>query len=119
MVLDDYDGGLPYDTLLRLCDRYPMIVPVKGGHVPFLAKRVISTSNIGWSEGYPTYLAFQGRGWRRWAEGSMRSKYGEERRGEEGDVMRTVRVYNVDDGHTLSETKGERVPKRTPKVRIE
>ncbi|QVK11260.1 replicase [Equine circovirus 1] len=45
VVLDDYYGWLPWDVLLRLCDRYPMIVETKGGSVPFLARSILITSN--------------------------------------------------------------------------
>lgn len=45
VVIDDYYGWLPYDTLLRLLDRYPMILETKGGHVEFVAKHIWITSN--------------------------------------------------------------------------
>ncbi len=45
VVIDDYYGWLPFDTLLRLLDRYPMIVETKGGHAQFVAKTIIITSN--------------------------------------------------------------------------
>lgn len=45
VILDEYYGWLPFDLLLRLCDRYPLLVETKGGQVQFLAKRIIFTSN--------------------------------------------------------------------------
>jgi len=39
VVLDDYYGWLPYDTLLRICDRYPLMVETKGGQCNFLANK--------------------------------------------------------------------------------
>lgn len=45
VILDDFYGWLPYDTLLRVCDNTPLTVPIKGGFVPFLARRVFITSN--------------------------------------------------------------------------
>ncbi|ADD62475.1 replication-association protein [Human stool-associated circular virus NG13] len=46
VIIDDFYGWLKYDELLRLCDRYPHRVPVKGGFVQFCSKRIILTSNI-------------------------------------------------------------------------
>nr|WBT97320.1 rep protein [Bat circovirus BtSY1] len=45
VVLDDFYGWLPYDEVLRLCDRYPLEVEYKGGMTPFLARTLIITSN--------------------------------------------------------------------------
>jgi len=45
VVIDEFYGWLPFDLLLRICDRYPLLVETKGGQVQFLAKRVIITSN--------------------------------------------------------------------------
>lgn len=46
VVLDDYKSWLPWSTLLQLLDRYPMQVPVKGGHANFIAKRIFITTNF-------------------------------------------------------------------------
>lgn len=45
VVMDDFYGWLPYDVLLRICDRYPLMVETKGGQVSFLAKKIVITSN--------------------------------------------------------------------------
>lgn len=45
VILDDFYGWLPYDQILRMCDRYPLQVETKGGQVTFLAKNVVFTSN--------------------------------------------------------------------------
>lgn len=46
VVLDEFYGWLPFDLLLRLCDRYPMLVETKGGQVQFVAKTIIITTNM-------------------------------------------------------------------------
>lgn len=45
VIIDEFYGWLPYDFLLRLCDRYPLNVEIKGGTVSFVAKKIIFTSN--------------------------------------------------------------------------
>lgn len=45
VVIDEFYGWLQWTTLLRLCDRYPMMVETKGGQVQFVAKTIIFTSN--------------------------------------------------------------------------
>lgn len=45
VILDDFYGWLPFDELLRLCDRYPLRVETKGGTVNFVAKIIYITSN--------------------------------------------------------------------------
>ncbi|ASV72306.1 replication associated protein [Porcine circovirus 1] len=52
VVLDDFYGWLPWDDLLRLCDRYPLTVETKGGTVPFLARSILITSNQAPQEWY-------------------------------------------------------------------
>lgn len=46
VVIDEFYGWLPYTFMLRLLDRYPLRVETKGGSVPFVAKKVIITSNL-------------------------------------------------------------------------
>lgn len=45
VVIDEFYGWIPRDLMQRMCDRYPLLVPTKGGFVPFLAKRIWITSN--------------------------------------------------------------------------
>lgn len=52
VVLDDFYGWLPYHELLRLLDRYPLSVEVKGSTVPFMAQTVIITSNQHYTKWY-------------------------------------------------------------------
>lgn len=52
LLLDDFYGWIPLHLLLKLADRYPMQVPVKGGMVNFNAKRLYITSNVHYKEWY-------------------------------------------------------------------
>ena len=54
VIFDDYRGEYPLQQLLKLCDRYPMSVPVKGGFVEWKPKKIYITSNIHPNEWYPT-----------------------------------------------------------------
>jgi hypothetical protein len=45
IVFDDYYGQMPWSTILRITDRYPLVLQSKGGHVKFTSKRIIFTSN--------------------------------------------------------------------------
>lgn len=53
VIIDEFYGWLKIDFLLRLLDRYPLQVPVKGGFRKFVAKKVIFTSNKSPLEWYP------------------------------------------------------------------
>jgi len=53
VIIDDFYGWMPFDTLLRIADRYPMLVDTKGGAVQFTAKRIIITSNDIPKDWYP------------------------------------------------------------------
>lgn len=44
-LLDDFRGELPIGFMLRLLDRYPMSVPIKGGFVNWNPRRIYITSN--------------------------------------------------------------------------
>lgn len=52
VVIDEFFGWIPRDLLCRMCDRYPLLVQVKGGTVPFVAKRIYITSNAAPAEWY-------------------------------------------------------------------
>jgi len=45
VVIDEFYGWIMRDMMQRLCDRYPLLVQTKGGTTPFLAKKIIITSN--------------------------------------------------------------------------
>lgn len=49
VLLDDFSGAsshFPLCSLLRLLDRYPLLVPTKGGHTWWLPNEVFVTTNI-------------------------------------------------------------------------
>lgn len=52
VIIDDFYGWIKYDELLRICDRYPLKVPVKGSYVEFTSKKVYITSNTHYNEWY-------------------------------------------------------------------
>lgn len=52
VIIDDFYGWLPFDTLLRLMDRYPLLVEVKGTYVHFVSKNLVITSNLCMGEWY-------------------------------------------------------------------
>ncbi len=45
VIIDEFYGWMPFDLLLRICDRYPLMVETKGGQVQFVAKTIIITTN--------------------------------------------------------------------------
>lgn len=45
VIIDDFYGWIKYDEMLKICDRYPYQVPVKGGYQPFTSERIYITSN--------------------------------------------------------------------------
>lgn len=45
VIIDEFYGWMPFDTLLRVCDRYPLLVESKGGQINFVAKTIIITTN--------------------------------------------------------------------------
>ena len=45
VVLDDFYGWLPWNVLLRISDRYPVLVETKGGNVNWQARRLFITTN--------------------------------------------------------------------------
>ncbi|ATP66710.1 Rep [Rodent associated cyclovirus 1] len=46
VIIDDFYGWIPYDDLLKILDRYPYRVPIKGSYQIFNSKRIWITSNI-------------------------------------------------------------------------
>lgn len=45
VIIDDFRGEYPLPLFLKLCDRYPMRVPIKGGFVNWAPKKIYITSN--------------------------------------------------------------------------
>lgn len=45
VIIDDFYGWVPFSELLRVMDRYPLKVPVKGSFVEFVAEFIVITSN--------------------------------------------------------------------------
>ncbi len=55
IVIDEYSPSImPYSQLLRLCDKYPFNLPVKGGFIQCRATIVVLTANVHPREWYPT-----------------------------------------------------------------
>lgn len=46
VLFDDYRGDVPIGLMLQVLDRYPLHVPVKGGHVNWNPRRIYITSNV-------------------------------------------------------------------------
>lgn len=65
VLLDDYRGEYDIGLFLKLMDKYPMRVPVKGGFANWNPKKVYITSNVKpdlWYEcGHQTYMALMRR----------------------------------------------------------
>lgn len=45
IIIDEFTGNTPIQDMLQLCDRYPVRMPVKGGHVSIKATTIVFTSN--------------------------------------------------------------------------
>lgn len=45
VIIDEFYGWIQYDLLLRLLDRYPLLVETKGGQLQFVASTIVITSN--------------------------------------------------------------------------
>lgn len=59
VLLDDFTGDMDLSLFLKVLDRYPLRVEVKGGTCSFLAKRIYVTSNLSPEEWYPKANATQ------------------------------------------------------------
>lgn len=54
VLFDDFTGScFKIQYLLKLIDRYPMDVPIKGGFVAWIPRRIFFTSNIPFEQWYP------------------------------------------------------------------
>ena len=46
VIIDDFYGWIKYDEILKICDRYPYKVQIKGGFQEFTSKYIWITSNV-------------------------------------------------------------------------
>lgn len=46
VLIDDFSGNVRLVDMLRMLDRYPVQVPIKGGHVWWCPERIFITSNV-------------------------------------------------------------------------
>lgn len=53
VIIDDYDGEIPYRTLLKILDRYPLQVHTKGNMIHLSATKFVITSNKPPENWYP------------------------------------------------------------------
>lgn len=53
VIIDDYTGTIAIGVFLKLLDRYPMQVPIKGGYVNWRPRRIFITSNLQPCDWYP------------------------------------------------------------------
>jgi hypothetical protein len=53
VLFDDFEGEIKYRQMLKLCDRYPMKVNIKGGMVNWAPKKIYITSNKEIAQWYP------------------------------------------------------------------
>lgn len=65
VLIDDYNGEATTSFLLRVLDKYPLMVPVKGGFIPWNPLRIYVTSNIPPPFGHLTHSAAIRRRFRR------------------------------------------------------
>jgi len=64
VIIDEFYGWLPWDVLLRVCDRYPLLVETKGGNAQFVAANIIITTNAipaTWYKNIPSFDPFKRR----------------------------------------------------------
>jgi len=57
VIIDEFRGGVPPSRILRLVDRYPLQVEIKGGFAQWKPHLVIFTSNLGMKSCFPEDLA--------------------------------------------------------------
>ncbi len=46
VIIDDYEGEIPFRAFLQMTDQYRCTMPVKGGHTKWAPKLIVITSNI-------------------------------------------------------------------------
>lgn len=67
VLFDDFDGGVPIDTLLQVLDGYGrgVLLPIKGSHINCWARTFLFTSNKDLDQWYPNAAPEQRAGLRR------------------------------------------------------
>lgn len=66
VLFDDFEGDTPsFGLFLRLVDRYPLSVPIKGGSVPWVPRRVFFTSNLDPAQWWSSHHVNQRLAWER------------------------------------------------------
>ena len=53
VVIDDYEGELPYRAILQMTDKYKCVMPVKGGRTKWAPTHIFITSNLKPEDWYP------------------------------------------------------------------
>lgn len=46
VIIDEFDGNFPLKDILRLIDRYPIQIPIKGGFIWWCPTNIILTTNV-------------------------------------------------------------------------
>lgn len=59
VILDEFFGWLPWDTLLKLLDRYPLLVETKGGQTQYTPHTVVITTNKRPDRWYAATMPFE------------------------------------------------------------
>lgn len=52
VIVDEFRGQVPPSLILRMVDRYPLMLPVKGGFTQFKPDMIIFTSNLTFGESF-------------------------------------------------------------------
>lgn len=61
VLMDDFEGEIDYRLLLKLTDRYPMDVHIKGGTTNWKPRKIFITSNLPVKQWYPNVEALERR----------------------------------------------------------
>lgn len=56
LILDEFEGQMPFTLLKRVLDKYPIRVPVKGSTLPLNVTTIWITSNLSPEEWYPDQM---------------------------------------------------------------
>lgn len=98
VIIDDFMHWMCWTSMLQLLDRYPHQVETKGGTLPFVAKRIIITSNLHPKEWYP----------------AMTEKYGWEKDDEGNSMNPLYRRIDLVRSYLRAQTLAQTQPQATP-----